>query len=289
MNALVGILASRVFNLYRRGALQDIQRWAIRSPPDQSHVSELTEPSLHRPYSPSGIEPRCIGKDRFEVVQGRLIHSVVLVEDHCPREHHGDAEVASGESEICIFRPVAAVFKGKTSDAVEMTGRDREPQRPEMLMYVAWHVCRKSGSCMVRDRKFSQSQVIRRCPGKYRLPKISWFCHRQGRILLRAAQKANKCLCRGDAIHIQKDQAFRGGVSRSRITCTSQGQSAFLRKAPDMDEFHWHIARDRFWRRVIHIDHDDFLGNEAIPLHPIQQPLQVARSLVRYNQNRKFH
>lgn len=273
MNALVGILASRVLNLYRRGALQDIQRWAIGSPPDQSHVSELTEPSLHRPYSPSGIEPRCIGKDRFEVVQGRLIYPVILVEDHCLREHHGDAEVASGEGEICIFCPVPTVFEGKTSDTVEMAGRDREPQRPEMLVHVAGHVCRKFCSCMVRDRKFSQSQVIRCCSGKYRLPKISWFCHRQGRILVRAAQKANKYLCRGDAIHIQKDQAFRGGVGRSRITCTSQGQSALPRKAPDMDEFHWYIARHRFWRRVIHIDHDDFLGNEAIPLHPIQQPL----------------
>src|SRR5690606_33035371 len=105
--------------------------------------------SCHRPHAPSSMEFRCIGYDCVEVVQRRLGDTVMLVEDHRTGEHYGDAMAAGGEGEVCIFCPVPAVFQAETSDALEMPGRDRETQRPEMLVHFRWHVGRQRGSCMV--------------------------------------------------------------------------------------------------------------------------------------------
>ena len=104
---------------------------------EQPRLGELGEPPLHRPGPPPVVEPVRVHHDAGQVLQGRAVDRVRLVEHSGAAEPQLEGGVAAPEGEVCVLPAVPPERLVEAAHGPEVVRAHREPERPEHVPLVA--------------------------------------------------------------------------------------------------------------------------------------------------------
>lgn len=242
---------------------------------------EGIQPPRHRPDAPAVVEDPCVAHDVVEVLDGRVLHRMVLVIGAGVADPgETDTSFPGGEAEIRVLAAVAGVALEEAADTVPGVRVHGERERPEQVVGASENHLAGPGRRARGMRAIQRGEAVERIPTRRRGIEVGDRTAEQAALRGRrdggsrvGAEKAR----RGQAVHVEEDEHLRPASqcgARAPVSGPGQRERSCRGRRHDADALAVESA-EAADRRIVHGHDDVVVGARFRAVQRVELALEV--------------